>query len=147
MATTLGSRGEEDIIAEINVTPLVDIVLVLLIIFMVTASFIVAPAIRVDLPRAANGEDNPSSALGFILTREGKLFVNGNAVKWEELPSLVQEKRAAGGELQAVISADREVSHGLVIRLIDAVKGLGIVHFALNIEQSEYVAPEKAKRG
>jgi biopolymer transport protein TolR len=134
-------RGNDDeIIADINVTPLVDIVLVLLIIFMVTASVIVTPAIKVDLPRAANAEDNTQTTIALVLTREGRIFLNGVETDWDGMPGQVRAAMDGHDDLQAVISADREVSHGAVVQLIDTVKGLGIAQFALNIERVEYQA-------
>ncbi|MBI5525266.1 MAG: biopolymer transporter ExbD [Deltaproteobacteria bacterium] len=138
MAAT--ARNDEEIIADINVTPLVDIVLVLLIIFMVTASVIVTPAIKVDLPRAANAEDNPETTVSVVMSREGRLFLNGDETDWAGLSERIKKSMAAEKDVQAVISADREVSHGDVVHLIDTVKGLGVVKFALNIERVEYKA-------
>ena len=140
MAAALKPDNDEEIISEINVTPLVDIILVLLIIFMVTASVIVSPAIKVDLPRATNADENPESTVALILTREGELFLNGKPAGWRGMAAEIRRQRARHPGLQAVISADRAVSHGQVIRLIDTVKGLGIVKFALNIERASYEA-------
>ena len=76
------SQFEDDdsgrMITEINVTPLVDIVLVMLIIFMVTTSYIVTPAIKVDLPKAATGSDQAKTTLGLTITKDGSLFLNGD---------------------------------------------------------------------
>src|SRR6185295_7892028 len=65
-------------ISGINVTPLVDIVLVLLIIFMVTTTYIVNPSIKVDLPKAATGSDQVKTTLGLTLTKDGSLYLNGD---------------------------------------------------------------------
>ena len=137
------NRNDDDIIADINVTPLVDIVLVLLIIFMVTASVIVTPAIKVDLPRASNAEDNPETTIALVMTREGIIFLNGVETDWAGMAGKIKAAMAGEKDLQAVISADREVSHGQVVHLIDVVKGLGIVKFALNIERAEYVTAQR----
>lgn len=131
---------EEEIIADINVTPLVDVALVLLVIFMVTASVIMTPAIKVDLPHAANAEQAAESTVALVLTHDGTLYLNGQKTNWHELKILVRAKVSGNRALQAVISADKRVSHGDVIRLIDTIKGLGIVHFALNIERVSYDA-------
>src|ERR1041384_5523841 len=72
--------GDDDsgqIIAGINVTPLVDITLVLLIIFMVTTTYIVNPSIKVDLPKAASGTDQTKTTLGLTLVKDGTLYLNG----------------------------------------------------------------------
>jgi len=135
MAVRMNNGREDEIISSINVTPMVDIILVLLIIFMVTASVIITPAIKVDLPRAAHAGDNVESSVALVLSREGKLFLNGKESTWPEMEEQVRRQMQKHHDVQAVISADRQVPHGDVIHLIDVVKGLGIDKFALNIER------------
>lgn len=144
MASRLG--GEEDeIITEINVTPLVDIMLVLLIIFMVTATYIVNPSIKVDLPKAATGDETQTSTLSVVLEKSGQLYLNGQATSEDELASAVRAAKAQKEDVQAIVSADKEVSHGAVIRLIDLVKLNGVTRFALNIDPaSRAEAPPQA---
>ena len=137
MSITTNNRSDDDLITDINITPMVDIILVLLIIFMVTASVIVTPAIKIDLPKAANAEDNPESTFSLVLTKEGKLFLNGKETGWQELQDTAVKQAASNQNLQAIISADKEVTHGEVIHLIDVIKGAGINKFALNIEKIE----------
>jgi len=76
------SQFEDDdssrMITDINVTPLVDITLVLLIIFMVTTTYIVNPSIKVDLPKAASGSDQTRTTLALTLTKDGQLYLNGD---------------------------------------------------------------------
>ena len=81
-------------IVNINVTPLVDITLVLLIIFMVTASYIVSPAIRVDLPKAASGGEQQRTTLGLTLTRDGVLYLNGAPSNDDARPALHRPRAA-----------------------------------------------------
>jgi biopolymer transport protein ExbD len=129
-----GSRGDDDMITDINVTPLVDIMLVLLIIFMLTANLIVAPSIKVDLPSAATGEGVEPSTLALTMTKENKLFLNGKESTEAEVRLFVPAELQKKADLQAIIAADKEVSHGQVVHLIDLVRQLGISKFALNIE-------------
>ena len=75
-----GAQDNDEEITGINVTPLVDIVLVLLIIFMVTANFIVRETVEVDLPRAANGGETVQGLVNVVLDKEGKLFFDGAEV-------------------------------------------------------------------
>ncbi|QSQ20474.1 biopolymer transporter ExbD [Pyxidicoccus parkwayensis] len=140
-----GSAQEnEEEITGINVTPLVDIVLVLLIIFMVTANFIVRETVEVDLPRAANGGETVQGLVNVVLDKEGKLFFDGAEVSEDELTRKVAEQVAKDKDTRAIISADQSLAYGRVMRLIDVVKGQGIAKFALNIEKD--VAPT-APRG
>src|SRR2546426_3820538 len=95
-------QDEEDAITGINVTPLVDITLVLLIIFMVTASYIVKETIEVELPRAAHGGETVQKTFAVLVTREGRSFLNGVPVDDESLVSEVHKARAAGDDVQAI---------------------------------------------
>ena len=134
MAGTLDS-DDDDMIVGINVTPLVDVVLVLLIIFMVTATYIVRAAIEVDLPRAAHGGETTGALLSVIVTREGDLYLDGVKRSEAELVERARAAAAANPDARAIISADRGALHGAVVRVIDVVKGAGISRFAINIEK------------
>ncbi|WP_342376435.1 biopolymer transporter ExbD [Myxococcus stipitatus] len=137
-----GAQDNEEEITGINVTPLVDIVLVLLIIFMVTANFIVRETVEVDLPRAANGGETVQGLVNVVLDKEGKLYFDGAHVTDAELTRKVAEAVAKDKDTRAIISADQSIAYGQVMRLIDTVKGQGIAKFALNIEKD--VAPAAA---
>jgi biopolymer transport protein TolR len=129
-------RGEGDeIISGINVTPLVDVVLVLLIIFMVTASYIVRQAIEVDLPRVANAGEAAGTTLAVVLTRDGEVFLDGVRRTEGELRAEVRAAVAKDRQARAVISADERAFHGAVVRLIDLVKGEGVTRFAIHVER------------
>ncbi|HZI10830.1 MAG TPA: biopolymer transporter ExbD [Myxococcus sp.] len=130
-----GAQENEEEITGINVTPLVDIVLVLLIIFMVTANFIVRETVEVDLPRAANGGETVQGLVNVVLDKEGKLFFDGAEVDEAGLTAKVAEAVAKDKDTRAIISADQSLAYGRVMRLIDVVKGQGIAKFALNIEK------------
>lgn len=125
---------DEDAITSINVTPLVDITLVLLIIFMMTASYIVAPAIKVELPKAATAEPVVQSMLALVITKEGDLFLNNVKTSEDELRTFIRSERTNGKDLEAIIAADASVQHGRVVRLIDVIKQEGVVKFAINTE-------------
>jgi biopolymer transport protein TolR len=128
------AAADEDEITGINVTPLVDIVLVLLIIFMMTASYTVAPAIRVELPKASTGEPTAQSTLSLVLTREGALYLNNTRVEPDDVRRFIREERAAGKDLQAVVAADAQVIHGRVVSIIDLIRAEGVSQFALNTD-------------
>ena len=123
-------------IVGINVTPLVDITLVLLIIFMVTASYIVSPSIKVDLPKAGTGGEQQRTALSLTLTAQGALYLNGAPSNDEGLARYVAGVLPRTPDLQAVIAADRAVPHGAVVHLIDVVRRAGVRRFAIDVERS-----------
>ncbi|RKH13405.1 biopolymer transporter ExbD [Corallococcus sp. CA053C] len=142
MAGSAQDNDEE--ITGINVTPLVDVVLVLLIIFMVTANFIVRETVEVDLPRAAHGGETVQGLVNVVLDKDGKLYFDGVEVTEADLSRRVVEAVSKDKDTRAIISADQTIAYGRVMRLIDVVKGQGIAKFALNIEKD--VAPT-APRG
>ena len=131
--------GGAPTISDINVTPLVDITLVLLIIFMVTAPMIVNnPSIKVELPKAATGDETLKSTLALTLERapEGGYHLYANGEKTDEarvrvlIPSMLEKNK----ELQAIIAADRGIAYGDVVHIVDLVKSLGVHKFALNTD-------------
>jgi biopolymer transport protein ExbD len=134
MAAKLGGGSDDDIISDINITPFVDIILVVLIIFMVTATYIVSPAIKVNLPEAATGEPTESSSLGLTLTAAGALLLDGEPIEEDALRSFIKEEKARADEVTCLIAADETVDHGRVVWLIDLVKQEGIAKFAINID-------------
>ncbi len=135
MAAQTEDTGDE--ITGINVTPLVDVVLVLLIIFMVTATYVVKEAIEVDLPRAASGGETVGPTLAFALDREGRLFLDGAPASPESAREAVRAALARSAEARALISADRAVPHGRVVEIIDLVKREGLTRFAIDVEHAE----------
>jgi biopolymer transport protein ExbD len=135
MAAT--TPDDQDEITGINVTPLVDVSLVLLIIFMVTATYVVKEAIEVDLPRAASGGQTVGPTLAFALDREGKLFLDGAPATVDAARAAVRAALARSAEARALISADRAVSHGRVVEIIDLVKREGLTRFAIDVEHHE----------
>jgi biopolymer transport protein ExbD len=135
-SSNFGSGDDEPgpAIVNINVTPLVDITLVLLIIFMVTASYIVSPAIRVDLPKAASGGEQQRTSLGLTLTRDGALYLNGAPSNDDGVRRFIAGELSRNPDLQALIAADRSVPHGEVVHLIDIVRRAGVRRFAINVD-------------
>jgi biopolymer transport protein ExbD len=126
---------EDDVIAEINVVPFVDIVLVLLITFMLTSSAIVRASIAVELPTAASAGAAVSSTLNIVLDAQGKLYLDGREITQSALADHVARVSWQEKDLQAVISADKSVGYGLVVQVIDLVKSNGVKAFALNIQR------------
>src|SRR5690348_1978980 len=95
--------GDDDAakpIADINVTPLVDITLVLLIIFMVTATYIVSPSIKVDLPKAASGSEQPKTTLALTLMKDGAVYLNGEHSDDAAVTRFIGQSLPANPDLQ-----------------------------------------------
>jgi len=133
-------QDDDDEITGINVTPLVDIVLVLLIIFMVTANFIVRETMEVDLPRAANAGATVQGLINVVLDRQGTLDVDGTPTDEAGLRARVAAGVKQDPDTRAIISADQSLPYGRVMHLIDVVKGEGVAKFAMNIEKDAQAA-------
>jgi biopolymer transport protein TolR len=129
-------EDDDEVIAQINIIPFVDIALVLLIIFLLTANMIARASIPVDLPRAANANESVGETVNIVLTASGELFLDGKPVTPEALTAGVDLRFRADPKLRAVISADKAVRYEYVVRIIDALKQIGLSAFALNIEHA-----------
>jgi len=130
-----GAQDPDEEITGINVTPLVDIVLVLLIIFMVTANFIVRETIEVDLPRAASGGETIQGLINVVMDKDAKVYFDGSEVDEAQLKSHIADQLKKDKDTRAIISADQSINYGKVMHLIDVVKSEGIAKFALNIQK------------
>lgn len=129
------SEDEDGTISDINIVPFVDITLVVLIIFMVTTPLIMKPSININLPKAASGSDSAPSQLTITMTNEGKSFLNGRVAVNEEISIYASNISKTEPDIQAIISADREVSHGQVVSMIDLIKEAGVKRFAITIDK------------
>src|SRR5690606_13012840 len=121
-------------ISAINVTPLVDITLVLLIVFMVTARIIVSQGMPMDLPKAASKTEELQMVFSVELTEAGKTYVDSKALPTDDaaLP-LAQAALAKNPDLRAVIRADKAVPHGRVIHVLDLLKQAKISKIAFAV--------------
>lgn len=139
MAGTLaaGGRGGRAPIVGINVTPMVDVVLVLLVIMMVSAQYIVSQSMKVDLPKASNGDPGVSSVAAVLIGPDGALRWNEGPVTEAELIEKLRGAAADNPEINLVVSADRAAAHGAVVHVLDLAKAEGITHFAIGVERPE----------
>jgi len=131
-----------DIIADINITPLTDVMLVLLIIFMVTATFFVTePAMEVVLPPAVSSDlvTKEDGEITVIVTAEGKLFVNEQATQAEGLTeALLEAARETESERKVVVvRGDTEAAYGQIIWIMDSARLVGLRNVSLATERPE----------
>jgi len=135
MGASLGGNSE-DPIAEINIVPFVDIILVVLIIFMVTAPLVLKPAIDVSLPQASSGETKDKDKnLDVIISAAGDLYVNG---KQSDIEGLKQQATATANssvESGAILNADKAVTLEKLTEVIDAIKLAGVKKVAFSIQK------------
>jgi biopolymer transport protein ExbD len=128
------AQEEEDgIISAINVTPLVDVMLVLLVVFMVTAKIIVSTSIPLDLPKAAKGE-TVQMVFGLELYANGDILIDGKRMNDDKtVLALAKEALAKNKDMRAVIRADKTVQHGRIIRILDLLKQAGVSRIAFGV--------------
>ncbi len=131
----LNIEHEEHGITGINVTPLVDIMLVLLIVFMVASNYMVKESIPIELPKAATGGETVGEALAFEITADGTLHMGQQPTTKEEIAAAC--RRAKGQpDAMAFLAADASVPHGRVTALTDFVRLNGVANSAINISPS-----------
>ncbi|NBX16652.1 MAG: biopolymer transporter ExbD [Proteobacteria bacterium] len=127
--------NDDDVISEINVTPFVDVVLVLLVIFMVTAGFIVNKGLKIQLPQAATAEQlNLQRTFNILIGANGALFLDGKPITVEELKSTGEAAKVKGEKVVAMISADRGTVYSSVVGVMDALRQVGIAEFAFQLD-------------
>jgi biopolymer transport protein ExbD len=129
----------DELMTGINVTPLVDVTLVLLVILMITASYVASQSIPMNLPRSATGEST-ATTLTVSVDDQGHTFLDAAPIDEASLRARFRAAHAANPDTQAVIAADSKTDHGQVVRVIDLLRREQIVNFAINV-QPEDVAP------
>src|SRR5687767_15771548 len=112
------TNDDDTMISGINVTPLVDVVLVLLVVLMVTATYLASRTIPVDLPKGATGEPT-GVTLAITVDEEGRTYLDGASATEDVLRSKIRSARAVDPEVRAIIAADRDTRHKSVVGVID----------------------------
>ena len=136
-----GQDSSDDAITGINVTPLVDITLVLLIIFMVTAKIIVSQSVPLDLPKASSGVE-VQVVFSVVLAADGSTQVDSRPVPNDDaIFPLAREAHGKNAELRAVIKADSAVPHGRVIHVLDILKQAGVSKIAFGVTPVPAIVP------
>jgi len=130
-----GNFSEDDAITDINVTPFVDVVLVLLVIFMVTAGFIVNKGVKIELPQAATAEQLASQkTFNILVAPDGGIMLDGAKVTRDELAAAGKTALSSGGKVVAMIGADKGVIYSYVVGVMDTLRSVGVNDFALQLE-------------
>ena len=133
MAAT--NQGDDDgMVSGINVTPLVDITLVLLIIFMVTTKIVLNQTVPLDLPKAATGTSDVQIVFSIILAADGRAMVDGKGIPSDDaILGLARDALSSHSDLRAVIKADSSVTHGRVIHVLDLLKQAHVNKIAFGV--------------
>jgi biopolymer transport protein ExbD len=135
MASVMSGSNRRAPIVGINVTPMVDIMLVLLIIMMVAATYIVSQALKVELPRTATSDETVSKTYVVTIQKDGQYLFNDKPITLPGLSEELKAARRATKDVNVVITADQAALHGHVVGVIDLAKVQGITKFAINVER------------
>ena len=121
------------IITGINVTPLVDITLVLLIIFMATSHIIAQRAMKLNLPKAANTAESPTPAISVVMTADRALTLNGESVTRDALATNLKQMARLDPNLRVTLAADKSVDWDSVAGILDDIRGAGISRMSAQV--------------
>jgi len=135
-----GRDADDDLITGVNITPIVDVALTLLIVFIVSASFILSRSIPVELPRAATGAESAVGLLAIAVTRGGDVYLNGQPALLEDIPGAVAAARARlqpGQAIAGFISADVQAPYGRFAEVVDRLRLEGVLEIAIDTKPVE----------
>ncbi len=135
-AALTGRGGRRGAIVGINVTPMVDVVLVLLVIMMVSAIYIVSQSLKVELPKTATSDQAASSPLVVTIGKDGSYLFNQKPIEEAALRAQFRKAKTKDKDASLVLTADREALHGDVVHVIDLAKVEGITKFAITVDRS-----------
>ena len=124
-------------IAEINIIPFVDIILVILIIFMVTAPFIIKTGFSLDLPQADSAEEVQEAVFNITIAVDGRILLNGEVLDLEQLKMALSAEDIETDKSRVIISADKNVLHGKVISIINTAKSAGLTKVAIATKRED----------
>src|SRR6516162_4550213 len=128
------AQEADEAITGINVTPLVDITLVLLIIFMVTTKIVLNQTVPLDLPKAATGTSDVQVVFSIVLVADGRALVDGKPIASDDaILQLARDSQAQHPDVRAVIKADSAVTHGRVIHVLDLLKQAHVNKIAFGV--------------
>jgi biopolymer transport protein ExbD len=128
-------QTDDGAITAINVTPFVDIILVVLIIFMATAPIIARRAIKVDVPKAAHHDRAATEAKAIVYTAQKELLLEGKKVSPDELKSALSAGTRADPDLHITLSADKGIAYGDIVGILDLIRGAGVRKIGLEVSR------------
>jgi biopolymer transport protein ExbD len=124
----------DELLTEINITPFVDIILVILIIFLLVAQVMGPQVLGIKLPKAAQSDMLTRQPITVFLDTSGRIAVNGVYLDEKSMIQFIKEQVEKDPQLDVVISADEKVFHGRVVGILDTIKGLGVTKLAIHVQ-------------
>ena len=127
--------GDDDEIGNINITPLVDILLVLLVIFMVTANFLKKESININLPKVAAADPNVAQSVQITLTKDGQLLMEGLNTTEEKMISELANEVKYRPNMRVTLSADEKLPYGAIAKAMGLIRKSGVSRIALSVKR------------
>jgi biopolymer transport protein ExbD len=124
------------VISEINITPFTDIVLVLLIIFMITAPMLTQPSIKVNLPKTQISDNEDTSNIEVLISKNGYVYAQGKQIHNSNVADVMRILISSHPDKTVIIKGDREVQYDYIIQFIDKAKKAGATKFALAVDNN-----------
>ena len=134
MAMAQGSN-EDEVIDGINITPMVDVILVLLVIFMVTANFLKKESININLPKVQAADPNVSQSVQVAITRDGKILLEGQETTEEKLVANLERDLKFRPNMRLTLSADEKLAYGTIMKLMGVIRKAGVSRVALSVKK------------
>ncbi len=139
MGMSSGGGGDDELASEINVTPMVDVMLVLLVIFMITAPMM-NTGVSLELPQVtAQNVEDPEGKLVLSIAKDHKIFLGGSQVTWKDLEAKLKANERVQKESSLYIEADTALSYGVVITAMALAKNSGVQHVMMLTTPSEHL--------
>src|SRR5262245_17143935 len=137
-AVSSGGKKRGGIVA-INITPMVDVMLVLLVIMMVSATYIVQQSLKVELPKSGSADAQTAAHVAKVsVTKDGQYYFEQQPIAGDaDLNSRFKDVLAQFPDVSIVVQADKQAMHGDVVHVIDLAKQNGILKFAISVSQGE----------
>jgi len=129
------SNDNDGEIKDINITPMVDIMLVLLVIFMVTANFLNKESININLPKVTAADPNTSESIQIAALKDGSLMKDGKKIKHEDLMKDLTKQAKYRPNLRVTLSADETLSYGTVAAIMGKIRQSGVSRIALSVNR------------
>jgi biopolymer transport protein ExbD len=131
----LPGNGDDDEIGYINITPMVDVLLVLLVIFMVTANFLKMESVNINLPKVNAADPNIQQSVQIALTRDGKLMMEDTEVNEERMVTNLAKESRYRPNMRVTLSADERLPYGAIARVMGLIRQSGVTRIALSVKR------------
>ena len=127
--------GDDDEIGYINITPMVDVLLVLLVIFMVTANFLKQESININLPKVNASDPNVAKSMQIALTKDGTLLMEGIETDEERMVAALAREAKYRPNMRVTLSADERLPYGRIARVMGLIRQAGVTRIALSVKR------------